>query len=69
MHMQIHSERDRSHGEGGDDHDSTAYQDVSVADTVKDSVQSQNLEVIAINMLMFPCILIVCCIAEEGART
>ena len=60
MHMQIHS---------GDDPDSTAHQDVPVAETVKNSVPSQNLEATVSNMLIFPCILIVCCIAEESART
>ena len=69
MHMQIHSECDPSHGEDGEEYDGTAHQDVHVAGPVKDAVPSQSLEVTVINMLIFPCILIVCCIAEESART
>ena len=69
MHMQIHSECDPSHREDGEEHDGTAHQDVPVAGPVKDVVPSQCLEVTVSNMLIFPCIRIVCCIAEEGART
>ena len=69
MQMQIHSERDRSHGEDGEEHDGTAHQDVPVAGPIKGAVPSQSLEVTVSNMRMFPCILIVCCIAEEGACT
>ena len=69
MHMQIHSECDPSHGEGGEEHDDTAYQDVPVGGSKKDVVPSQSLEVTISNMLIFPCILTVCCIAQEGART
>ena len=54
MHMQIHSERDRSHGEDGEKHDGTVHQDVPVAGPIKDVVPSQSLKVTVINMLMFP---------------
>ena len=69
MHMQIHSERDPSHGEDGEERDVTAHQDVHVAGPIKNDVPSQSLEVTVINMLIFTCILTVCCMAEEGART
>ena len=68
MHMQIHSERDRSHVEDGEERDGTA-QDAPVAGPVKDVVPSQSKEVTVSNMLIFPCIRIVCCFAEESART
>ena len=53
MHMQIHSERDRSHGECKDDLDATAHQDVPVVGPVKDEdiTPSQGSEVTVINML------------------
>ena len=69
MHMQIHSERDQSHGEDGEEHDGTAHQGAPVAGPVKDDVPSQSKEVTISNMLIFPCILIVCCFAEESACT
>ena len=68
MHMQIHSECDRSRGEDGEEHDGTAHQDVPVGGPIKDAVPSQSLKTTVSNMLIFPCILIVCCIAEESAR-
>ena len=68
MHMQIHSERDPSHGEHGEERDGTA-QDVPVAGPVKDAVPSQSLKTTVSTMLILSCILTVCCIAEESAST
>ena len=53
MHMQIHSEHDQSHGEGGEERDGTAHQDVPVARPVKDAVPSQSLEVTLSNTCLY----------------
>ena len=57
MHMQMHSERDPSHVEGGDDRDCSAQQEIPVAEPGLGAVQSQSLEVTAVNMPKFPCVL------------
>ena len=68
MHMQIHSERDRSHVDSGDDLDATAHQDVPVVGPVKDEdiTPSQGSEVTVINMLISMFLYMVCCIAKES---
>ena len=67
MHMQIHSERDRSRGEGGDDLDATTHQDVPVGGPVKDEdiALSQGSEVAVINMLISMFLYTVCCVAKD----
>ena len=67
MHMQIHSESDRSHGEDGDDLDATAHQDVPVGGPVKDEdiALSQGSEVTVISMLISMFLYTVCCVAKD----